>query len=138
MGSRELAETYPFGSSSAPVSSGNDREVLATTCVSALPTAVRTPLLRSGAARFEGLLAARRGETKLADERLGTAARELQDIEAPFNLAQIQLEHAEVLGSIGREEEAASLLAQARAVFEQLGARPWLERVDAFEAVVLP
>jgi tetratricopeptide (TPR) repeat protein len=105
--------------------------------VAEMPPALRTPLLRSGAARLEGLLAARRGETKAADERLATAARELQEIEAPFNLAQILLEHAEVLGSDGREDEAASLLARARAVFEQLGARPWLERADAFEAAVL-
>jgi tetratricopeptide (TPR) repeat protein len=105
--------------------------------VAGLPPALRTPLLRSGAARLEGLLAARRGEAKTADERLATAARELDEIEAPFNLAQIQLEHAEVLGSMGRAEEAATLLASARGVFEQLGARPWLERADAFEAGVL-
>jgi tetratricopeptide (TPR) repeat protein len=105
--------------------------------VDELPPALRTPLLRSAAARFEGLLAARSGDSKTADERLATAARELDGIEAPFNLAQILLEQAEVLGSSGREEEATSLLAQARAVFEQLGARPWLDRADAFEAAVL-
>jgi class 3 adenylate cyclase/predicted ATPase len=105
--------------------------------VAELPPALRTPLLRSGAARLEGLLAARRGDARGADERLATAARELQEIEAPFTLAQILLEHAEVLGSGGRGEEAASLLAAARSVFERLGARPWLERADAFEAAVL-
>ncbi len=105
--------------------------------VAELPPAMRSPLLRSGAARLEGLLAARRGDLKAADERLAAAARELGDTEAPFNLAQILLEHAEVLGSSGREEQAASLLAQARAMFEQLRARPWLERADAFQAAVL-
>jgi predicted ATPase len=60
----------------------------------------------------------------------GLAARELDEVEAPFNLAQVQLEHAEVLIGTERAEEAAPLLAAARATFERLGAAPWVERVD--------
>ncbi|HZO78239.1 MAG TPA: adenylate/guanylate cyclase domain-containing protein [Solirubrobacteraceae bacterium] len=104
--------------------------------VADMPSALRTPLLRSTAARFEGLLAARRGDAKAADERLAAAARELGEIEAPFNLAQILLDHAEFLSGAGREDEAAPLLAQARAIFERLGARPWLERADALRPAV--
>lgn len=105
--------------------------------VDELPPALRSPLLRSAAARLEGLLAARNGDGKTADERLAAATRELDDVEAPFNRAQVLLEHAEVLGSNGRENEAAELLAEARVLFGQLGARPWLDRADAFEAAVL-
>jgi tetratricopeptide (TPR) repeat protein len=104
--------------------------------VAQLPPALRTPLLRSTSARFEGLLAARRGDVKSADERLATAARELAEIEAPFNLAQILLDHAELLRGAGREDEAAPLLAQARTIFERLGARPWLERADSLRPAV--
>jgi tetratricopeptide (TPR) repeat protein len=104
--------------------------------VAELQPVLRTPLLRSGAARLEGLLAARNGDAKAADERLAAAVRELDGVEAPFNRAQIQLEHAEVLGSIGREDEAAEILSEARDVFERLGAHPWLERADALEAAV--
>jgi tetratricopeptide (TPR) repeat protein len=104
--------------------------------VAELPPALRSPLLRSSAARFEGLLAARRGDMKSADERLATAARELEEIEAPFNVAQILLDHAELLSGERREDEAAPLLAQARAIFERLGARPWLERADALQPAV--
>jgi tetratricopeptide (TPR) repeat protein len=104
--------------------------------VAELPPALRTPLLRSSAARFEGLLAARRGDVKSADERLATAARELNEIEAPFNLAQILLDHAELLSGAGREDEAAPLLARARVIFERLGAKPWLERANALRPVV--
>jgi class 3 adenylate cyclase/tetratricopeptide (TPR) repeat protein len=104
--------------------------------VAELPDALRTPLLRSTSARFEGLLASRRGDMKTADERLATAARELQEIEAPFNVAQILLDHAELLSGARREDEAAPLLAQARAIFERLGARPWLERADALRPPV--
>ena len=35
--------------------------------VAELPPALRTPLLRSTSARFEGLLASRRGDVKTAD-----------------------------------------------------------------------
>ena len=104
--------------------------------VADLPPAVRTPLLRSTAARFEALLAARRGDVKAADERLVAAARELGEIEAPFNLAQVLLDHAELLSGAGREEEAAPLLAEARAIFERLGAKPWLQRADALQPAV--
>jgi tetratricopeptide (TPR) repeat protein len=104
--------------------------------VAELPPALRTPLLRSTCARFEGLLAARRGDTKSADERLAAAARELREIEAPFNVAQILLDHAELLSGARRDDEAAPLLAQARAMFERLGARPWLERADALRPAV--
>jgi tetratricopeptide (TPR) repeat protein len=98
--------------------------------VAELPPATRSPLLRSGAARFAGLLASRRGDARAAGERLAAAARELDEVEAPFNLAQVQLEHAEVLVAAGHEDEAAPLLAAARATFERLGAAPWLARAD--------
>jgi len=44
------------------------------------------------------------------------------------------LEHAEWLVDQGRESDAAPLLAQAREVFERLGATPWLRRLDAVQA----
>ncbi len=101
-----------------------------------LPPVLRTPLLRSAAARFEGLLAARRGDTRAADERLAAAARELANTEAPFNLAQILLDHAELAQATGQEDEAAALLEQARLIFQRLRAVPWLERAEALRAAV--
>ena len=38
------------------------------------------------------------------------------------------LEHGEWLGEQGRADEAEPLLAEAREIFERLGATPWLER----------
>ena len=43
----------------------------------------------------------------------------------PFWVAVTELEHAELLGG-GAEAE--RLLAEAREIFERLGATPWLER----------
>ena len=96
-----------------------------------LAPAMRSPLLRAGAARLRGLLAQRRGDLKVADERLAAATRELREIEAPFVLAQVLLEHAELLSTAGREEEAAPRLAEATSIFERLRAGPWLDRARA-------
>jgi tetratricopeptide (TPR) repeat protein len=71
-----------------------------------------------------------------ADQRLATAVAELRAIEAPFNLGQVLLEHAEVRRALGNEEEAVALLAEARSIFERMAATPWIERVDAAESAV--
>jgi class 3 adenylate cyclase/tetratricopeptide (TPR) repeat protein len=101
--------------------------------VSELPSAMRSPLLRAGAARFAGLLAWRHGEPEIAVERFAAGTRELREVGAQFNLAQLLLEHAEVLIGVGRENEAEPLLGEARATFERLAAAPWLERADALQ-----
>ena len=53
---------------------------------------------------------------------LEAAARLFRQLENPLSLAITLLEHAELAGS-----EAS--LAEAREIFEQLGAKPWLQRV---------
>ena len=99
--------------------------------VEGLPPAMRSPLLRAGAARFSGLLAQRRGETAQAEERFEAATRELRAIEAPFVLGQVLIEHAELLHACGRDSDAAPLNAEAIVIFERLRAAPWLERAHA-------
>jgi class 3 adenylate cyclase/tetratricopeptide (TPR) repeat protein len=101
--------------------------------VADLPPALRSPLLRAGAARFAGLLAARRGDRDAADERLSAAERELRAIESPFVLGQVLLEHAELLRAGGRAQDAAPALAEAMEIFTVLRATPWVERAAALE-----
>jgi len=104
--------------------------------VDELTPARRSPVLRAGAARFAGLLALQRGEAKAADERLLSALRELREIEAPYLLGQVLVERAELLASVGRDDDAAPLVAEATAIFERLRATPWLERARAVTAHV--
>jgi hypothetical protein len=47
----------------------------------------------------------------------------------PFWLAVIPLEHAEWLARHKAAQRAEPLLTEARAIFERLGAQPWLERL---------
>ncbi len=96
----------------------------------------RSPLLLAGAARFAGLLAARNGDTKTAHERLAAATRELREIEAPFVLAQVLLEHAELLHADGRDDDAVPLLVEATEIFTRLRATPYLQRAQQLGAKV--
>jgi len=89
-----------------------------------------TPLYRGLRARFRGRLS--RGPE--AWEHFREAERAYEDLGAPFHLAVTQLEHAESLEAQGPSEEAEVLRAAARAVFERLGAKPWLERADRASA----
>ena len=84
------------------------------------------------ARRFEALLAARSGDSERAEERFRAAAEMLREISARFYLGVVLLEHGEWLAEGGTADEAEPLLAEAREIFERLGAAPWLERLDAF------
>jgi len=61
---------------------------------------------------------------------LATAERLFRELGAPFYVAVTQLETAERLVAAGREDEAGPRLAEARGIFERLGAVPWLARCE--------
>ena len=106
--------------------------------VADMPPARRSPLLRAGAARFTGLLAAQHGDTNIADEQLTEATRELRVIGAPFILAQVLLEHAELHHADGRDDAAAPLLAEATEIFTRLHATPYLDRAETLHRQASP
>jgi class 3 adenylate cyclase/tetratricopeptide (TPR) repeat protein len=102
--------------------------------VEVLPPGLRPPLLEAFARRFRARLA---GDDPGADRHFTAAAAQLRALELPFYLAVVQLEHAEWLTARGRPDDARPLLLDARDTFEQLEAKPWLERLDAAEAGTL-
>jgi class 3 adenylate cyclase/tetratricopeptide (TPR) repeat protein len=65
-----------------------------------------------------------------AETEFATAERQFADLQAPFHLAAVQLEHGEWRAAHDRPRDAEPLLAEAREIFERLGARPWLERLE--------
>jgi class 3 adenylate cyclase/tetratricopeptide (TPR) repeat protein len=95
-----------------------------------------TPLLEAQRHRFHARLDARHGNHNDIDIDGNYAAAEkiFSEHGLVFRNAVMQLEHAEWLTSQGRAAEAQRLLAQARETFEQLEAKPWLERLAAAEA----
>ncbi|MDP9331026.1 MAG: AAA family ATPase [Actinomycetota bacterium] len=88
----------------------------------------RTPYLRAITSRFGAHLAAMRGEDP--GPGLAAAAEIFRDLGWRLHLAVVLLESAEKLAAAGRSDEAAGPLEEARAIFEDLGARPSLERLD--------
>jgi len=59
-----------------------------------------------------------------AAERLSAAAARFRELAIPFWLGVTLLEHGELTGDD-------SSFAEAREIFEQLDARPWLDRLAA-------
>jgi ATP/maltotriose-dependent transcriptional regulator MalT len=96
-----------------------------------LPPGGRRPLLEAHAERFRARLAAARGDDSAVEPGFKLAAALLREIGARFWLAVVLLEQGEWLAQAGRADEAEPLLEEAREIFEQLEAKPWLVRVDA-------
>ena len=87
-----------------------------------------TPFQRAQYRRFEALIGASRGSDPSA--ALREVIRDLGDLHMPFWKAVVSTELAEWLVEHDRESDAAPLVKEARATFEQLRATPWLERLD--------
>jgi len=101
------------------------------TIVDEFPVGLRPPLLAAIAHRFRARLA---GDEPAADREFVSAAAILRELQLPFHLAVVLLEHGEWLTARGRHDDAEPFLAEAGETFERLEARPWLERLDALRA----
>src|SRR5262249_57842374 len=93
--------------------------------IDAFPPGTQSPSLICTALRFRAWL----GEEP--DDRFRAAAALSREYGMALVTAGIQVEHAEWLLGEGRRDDAAPLLDEARSVFDGVGARRWLERIDA-------
>lgn len=87
--------------------------------------------VRAHRARLRGRLAAALGDAEGAEAGFKAGAGMFREMGWPYHLAVALAEHAEWLAGRGSTEAAAELAAEARETFARLGARPWLERLDA-------
>ena len=92
------------------------------------PPGLLPPMLHAQVLRYRALL----GEEP--EQRFKGAAALLREYSMVPLGALVDVDHAGWLVDAGRPEEARLLLDEAREVFERIGARPWLERLDAVEA----
>jgi predicted ATPase/class 3 adenylate cyclase len=99
--------------------------------VESLPPGRLPLLLRAQALRFRARLAAADGVRSQAEAGFTAAESAFREFGMPFWLAVTLTEHAEWLEGDVRADEAEPLLAEARAIFERLEAKPWLERAAA-------
>ena len=96
--------------------------------IEAIPPGLRPPSLGAHAGRARARLAE---SADGATAHLVSAETVFRDLGLRFWLAVTMLEHAEVLIADGRGEEAEPLLPEARDIFAELRARPWIERAAA-------
>jgi tetratricopeptide (TPR) repeat protein len=94
-----------------------------------LPPGMRAPFIDAQLARYDAHGAVRAEDPEKAEQRFRHAGAVLREIGARFWLAVVLLEHCERLLASGRND--AELLVEAREIFDELGARPWVERADA-------
>jgi hypothetical protein len=99
-----------------------------------VPPGELTPFYRAMGARFGARRAALRGDLDTAGAGFAAAAEIFRETERPFELAIVQLEHAESLAANGRLDETEPLLDAARTTFVRLRAEPWLDRLAAVTA----
>ncbi|HXC79832.1 MAG TPA: hypothetical protein VNU19_22580, partial [Candidatus Acidoferrum sp.] len=90
---------------------------------------VVTPLLRAQAARFGARLSAIRGNHDSVEAGFVAAIEGFRGVGVLFELGVTLVELAEWLAEQGRQEEARGFGLESSSLFEQLGARPWLDRV---------
>ncbi len=96
--------------------------------VDELGRGARPPYLHAQAMRFRARVAATRNEVAAVESAFTEAAETLERLGMTFWLAVVRLEHAEWMVANDRQIDAYPVLAEVGQVFEQLGARPWLNR----------
>jgi tetratricopeptide (TPR) repeat protein len=103
------------------------------TDVDSLAPGHSSQFLQAHLLRFRARHAGWVGNHEGADEGFKSAADLFRELEFRFYLAVTMLERAESLRIAGEEQEAESLTAEARPIFEDLDAKPWLERLSQAE-----
>ena len=93
--------------------------------VESLPPGLRPPLLTATCRRFRARLA---GDDPRAETDYTAAVEGMRELDLSFHLAVVALEYGEWLAAQGRTDEAEPLVAEAREIFERLGAVAWIER----------
>ena len=89
------------------------------------------PLLRAIAARADGLVKLAKGDAKSALGALRSAWELWQTLDAPYESARARVAIGQACQALGDVDGAAMELAAARKAFDELGALPDRDRVDA-------
>jgi DNA-binding CsgD family transcriptional regulator len=92
---------------------------------------INAPYLRAVAATAEGAVLLAEGDAGSALRTLRVAMAAWRTLKAPYEIARVRVLIGLACGALGDPEMSALELDGARKVFEELGARPDIERIDA-------
>ena len=98
--------------------------------LAALPPSAHTRVVDSQLQRIRANAAAARGDGAAAAEAFGLSLAAARNLGSPYYLAPVLHDYGRWLVEDGRPDDAAPLLAEARGLFEKMGATVWLERLD--------
>ncbi len=129
-GSEAIEEAYAQGIEAAIALQDTDATAMLERFVSDLPRARATPLLRAGRARLRAEVAHRDGDIEAATRHEDEAIELLRSVGARSLLARTLLERFRRSGD-------PSALAEARAIYTELGASRWLARIDESSEVAV-
>jgi predicted ATPase/class 3 adenylate cyclase len=104
--------------------------------IRSLPPGRRTLFLQAHSMRFEARLADLQDDPNEAERSCKAGVGLFRELAFPFWLAVTLLEYGEWLMARGRSRDGMPLVEEARAIFDRLGARPWLERIDRIAEMV--
>jgi hypothetical protein len=96
-----------------------------------VPALARTCALQVHGGRVLGLRAGAAGEEDVAADAFADALGAARSLSRDGHLAPVLADYGVWLVECGRIEEAEPLLDEARELFERMGAKRWLERIDA-------
>jgi tetratricopeptide (TPR) repeat protein len=128
--SESVKESFAIAVGAAIAAGDRARAETLVGTVEAAGHAAISPLVRAHAMRFRAQLVADAGDLERGDRLFRGAAALMRELATPFPMAVTMLEHAEVLLAAGDPAGAEPLVAEARAVFEELRAAPWVERAE--------
>jgi class 3 adenylate cyclase len=115
----------------------HEHTLAAAAAVETLPPSARTRAIASQLHRLQANAAAAEGDHETAAERFALALAAARNLGFAFWLAPVLRDYGAWLVAAGRTDEAAPLLAEARELFERMGAVVWLEWLDALPSAAL-
>jgi class 3 adenylate cyclase/tetratricopeptide (TPR) repeat protein len=129
-GSEPFRESFVTGVSCVQALGDTSRARELANLVERIPRGKVPQYLHAHVARLRAYLAAQAGDAHAAEASYRRASATFRELGVPLWLGGTLLEYGEWLVAQSRAGDAEPLLAEAREIFERLGAAPWLERVE--------
>jgi tetratricopeptide (TPR) repeat protein len=135
-GSEPFREGFVAAASSALALGDSEQASQLVDLIDRIPRGKVPQYLHAHGARVRAHLAVRSGDGEAAEASFKRASSTFRELGVPLWTGVTLLEYGEWLARHGRAEEAEALVSESREIFERLGAKPWLERIERVQSEV--